>query len=222
MLCFILMSLPRSYCRCHSSLPVARSRQTSMISCPPGPRPPAARGRAFFPGTAAGGGGGVAEGSSFEGVLRKILSPHTVGDEPLHAGISTFHLMFLSGAQVSGRFFAPAAVPSPFGPRQPGQSAAPAGRATASASRGTIKGNEGRREGNFIRGREGTREGDAIRGGTRSKTHRGRWRCVRPQNGTQAPSRVQPIRGQPACLGLMRSQHAFGIPRARFLLLPSP
>jgi hypothetical protein len=52
--------------------------------------------------------------------LRKIRSPHTIGVEPLHAGISCFHLMLSEVLHFSGRFFVSGAVPSPLGPRQPG------------------------------------------------------------------------------------------------------
>jgi hypothetical protein len=56
----------------------------------------------------------------------KIRSPHTTGDDPLHAGISCFHLIFCSRLHVTGRFFAVVVVPSPFGPRHDGQFAADA------------------------------------------------------------------------------------------------
>ena len=129
-LCFILMLLPWSYWRRQSSRPVARSRQRSRISWPPGPRPPAGLGRAFLPG-AGGGGGGVLPGTSTDGVLRKMRSPQTVGVEPLHAGISCFHFTFSVVDQVSGRLRASGAVPLPRGPRQPGQSPAKAGARSA-------------------------------------------------------------------------------------------
>ena len=56
----------------------------------------------------------------------KIRSPQTTGDEPLHDGSSCFHLMFSVGLHVPGRFLASVVVPSPLGPRQPGQWAAAA------------------------------------------------------------------------------------------------
>ena len=65
----------------------------------------------------------------------KILSPQTTGDDPLHAGNGRFHLMFFSGPQVSGRFTAVAVVPSPLGPRQPGQSEPGVAAASVPASR---------------------------------------------------------------------------------------
>ena len=128
MLCFCLISFPRSCWRRHSSLPVARSRQSRSNSCPPGPLTPPGAGRFFLPG---GNGSATATGAattSSEGELRKIRSPQIVGEEPLHAGVAIFHLMFCVGLHVSGRFFAVVVVPSPLGPRQPGQLAAAAVR----------------------------------------------------------------------------------------------
>src|SRR5690349_12583219 len=104
--------------------------QSSRMSCPPGPfiaRPRLTPGgclRALGPAVAVGSETGAGFDSSSEGVFRKILSPHTVGVDPLQAGIFVFHLMFFSLLHVSGKFFASGAVPSPFGPRQFGQLAA--------------------------------------------------------------------------------------------------
>ena len=84
------------------------------------PKPRLAPGRFLAPGAgAAAGSAGFT--SSADGVFRNILSPQTIGVDPLHAGICRFHLMFFSVLHVSGRFFASGAVPFPLGPRQLGQ-----------------------------------------------------------------------------------------------------
>src|SRR5688572_8703332 len=115
-LCLVRNSFPRSKVLRQSSSPVWRERQSSRRSCPPGPdvaepRLISRRNRSSIDSSP----------PSREGVLRKILSPQTTGDEPLQAGISRFHLMFCVALHVSGRFRAVVVVPSPWGPRQLGQ-----------------------------------------------------------------------------------------------------
>src|SRR5262249_19430489 len=54
------------------------------------------------------------------GCARKMLCPHTTGAACPFSGKSIFHLTFFVSLQVVGSFFS-ADVPSPLGPRQPGQ-----------------------------------------------------------------------------------------------------
>jgi hypothetical protein len=96
-------------------------------------------------------------------VFRKIRSPHTLGDEPLHAGISTFHLMFFSALHASGKFLAAAAVPSPAGPRQLGQLAASAAGTTPNVSSVTNNRKESRRGIVFIQGKRGIEDRRILR-----------------------------------------------------------
>src|SRR4051812_40418020 len=79
MFCFILISLPRSYCFRQSSCPVARERQSNNISWPPGPFAPGRGAGRFLPAFVGAAGSGTADASSLDGELRKILSPHTIG-----------------------------------------------------------------------------------------------------------------------------------------------
>ena len=52
--------------------------------------------------------------------FRKMRSPQMIGVDPLHAGISTFQAMFVSGSHSVGRFVS-VLTPLRAGPRQFGQ-----------------------------------------------------------------------------------------------------
>src|SRR5579871_195492 len=62
-------------------------------------------------------------------VVRKMRSPHTMGEEWPRPGTLAFHAICSSSLQCNGA--SPRAIPSSFGPRQWGQSASPARAADA-------------------------------------------------------------------------------------------
>src|SRR5512132_2111532 len=67
-------------------------------------------------------------------VVRKILLPHTIGEECPRPAIGVFHFMFLVVLHSVGRFFS-SEVPWPDGPRHCGQLALPEAAAELTKTR---------------------------------------------------------------------------------------